>query len=391
MTPGSGRQRGLALLGAGVFLLALAAAVQIGGRLALGFDLVAYWEAGQRVASGGPLYRAPGETLGELGEFRYPPHVALAFVPLARLPLPVAQVVWLAVQLAAASAVGIALLRRLPAAARPWAAAGYVLYLPLVLEVVLGNLNLLTLALCLLAWSVRDRPALAGGLLAAGLGLKLLPLTLIPFYLAAGRIRIVLWTLATGLAVLIGTAILLPVRLAEFLALLLRLTETPWVRAAIDREQPELLAAVFWSRGLAILLALLAVAAAIWAGRTARRTGADETHLHALALATAPYLAPFAVFWTTFLVFSLPLFASTLGRALRLDSMRGRAVAAAGLACCWLLIQVVRLQDLMPIAAHLAGVTGLCALAVALRDIPLTNAGLRRGASSPRRAAGPQG
>ena len=367
MTPASGRQRALALLGAGVLLLALAAAVQIGAQLALGFDLLAYWEAGQRVASGGPLYRAPGETLGELGEFRYPPHVALAFVPLAQLALPVAKVVWLAVQLTVAAAVGLALLRRLPAAARPWAAAAYVLYLPLVLEVVLGNLNLLTLALCLLAWRLRDRPALAGGLLAAGLGLKLLPLTLIPFYLAAGRIRIVLWTLATGLGVLIVTAILLPLRLAEFLGLLLRLTETAWVRAAIDREQPEVLAAIFWSRGLTIVLALLAIAVAIWAGRAARRSGADETHLHALALATAPYLAPFAVFWTTFLVFSLPLFASTLGRALHLHFRRGRALATAALGCCWLLIQVVRLQDLMPIAAHLAGVAGLCALAVVLR------------------------
>lgn len=368
--PGSDRRRALALLGAGVFLLALAAAVGIGRQLALGFDLLAYWEAGQRVASGEPLYRAPGETLGELGEFRYPPHVALAFVPLAQLTLPVAKAVWLAVQLAAAAAVGIALLRRLPPAVRPWAAAAYVLYLPLVLEVVLGNLNLLTLALCLAAWRWRDRPALAGGLLAAGLGLKLLPLTLIPFYLAAGRIRIVLWTLATGLAVLIGTAILLPVRLAEFLALLLRLTETPWVRAAIDREQPELLAAIFWSRGLTAVLALLAVAVAIWAGRVARRTGADETHLYALALALAPYLAPFAVFWTTFLVFSLPLFASTLGRALRLDWLGGRALATAALACCWLLIQVVRLQDLMPVAAHLAGVVGLCSLAVVLGSHP---------------------
>ena len=366
MTPGPDRQRALRLLGTGVFLLALAASAQIGSQLTLGFDLLAYWDAGRHVAAGEPFYRAEGEALGQLGEFRYPPHVALAFVPLAALPLPVAKVLWLAVQVAVAGLVGIALLRRLPAAARPWAAAGYVLYLPLVLEVVLGNLNLLTLALCLLAWRWRDRPALAGGVLAAGLGLKLLPFTLIPFYLAAGRIRTVLWCLATGLVVLIGTAIVLPVRLAEFLALLLRLTETPWVRTAIDREQPELLATILWSRGLTVILALLAVAIAITAGRAAARRGTDETHLHALALATAPYLAPFAVFWTTFLVFSLPLFASTLGRALSLDSARGRALAAAALACCWLLIQVVRLHDLMPIAAHLSGVVALCLLAVVL-------------------------
>lgn len=364
--PRPARQRVLRLLGTGVFLLALAASAQIGSQLTLGFDLLAYWDAGRHVAAGEPLYRGEGEALGELGEFRYPPHIALAFVPLATLPLPVAKLIWLAVQLAVAGAVGIGLLRWLPVTTRPWAAAAYVLYLPLVLEVVLGNLNLLTLALCLLAWRWRDRPALAGGLLAAGLGLKLLPLTLIPFYLAAGRIRTVLWCLATGLVVLIGTAILLPVRLAEFLALLLRLTETPWVRTAIDREQPEVLAALFWSRGLTVVLALLAIAIAIAAGRVAARRGADETHLHALTLATAPYLAPFAVFWTTFLVFSLPLFASTLGRALRIGTTQGRALAITGLSCCWLLIQVVRLNDLMPIAAHLAGVVGLCSLAVML-------------------------
>ena len=340
--------------------------MRIAEQVALGLDLQAYWEAGRRVLAGEPLYRGGAETLGEPGEFRYPPHVALAFAPLAVLPLPVATAVWLALQLAVASAMAVALLRGLPAASRPWAAAAFVLYLPLVLEVVVGNLNLMTLALCLLAWHWRDRPALAGGLLAAGLGLKLLPLTLVLFYLAAGRIRIVLWAVAAGIAVLIGTAILLPVRLAEFLALLLRLTETPWVRAAIDREQPEVLAAIFWSRTLSIVLALLSVGVAIWAGRAARRAGADETHLHGLALATAPYLAPFAVFWTTFLVFSLPLFSSTLGRALAIGTVRGRALATAGLACCWLLIQVVGLQDLRPVAAHLLGVVGLCSLAVVL-------------------------
>jgi len=56
----------------------------------------AYRAAADRLLSGGPLYADdPGAVrLGPYGQFLYPPPVALAFVPLALLPLGVAVILW---------------------------------------------------------------------------------------------------------------------------------------------------------------------------------------------------------------------------------------------------------------------------------------------------------
>lgn len=331
-----------------------------------GIDLAAYLGAGERLASGAPLYPALSHALGAFAEYRYPPHVAVVFVPLAALPPAMSAALWLLVQVGVATAVGLALLSRVPADLRPWAAAGYALYLPLVLEIVLGNLNLITLALCLLAWRWRDRPHVAGPVLAAAVSLKLLPLTLGVFYLASGRVRVVLWAAATGLALLALVALAMPARLAEYIAFLPRLADDSWVRPAISRESPDFLVPLFWEAPLAAVLALLSVGTALAAGVAARRRTADAPHLHSIALATSPYLAPFAVFWIPFLVFALPLFASAIARAAALRPRSLRAPALAAIAACWLLIQLNELYDLRPTLAHLAGVVALCAIAVLL-------------------------
>ncbi|HKY50040.1 MAG TPA: hypothetical protein VJP45_02175, partial [Candidatus Limnocylindria bacterium] len=97
----------------------------------------------------------------------------------------------------------------------------------------------------------------------------------------------------------------------------------------------------------------------------ARRAPADETHLHHLALAFAPYLASFGLFWFPYLVLALPLMASTFDRALRLSRRPARAPLVAGLALSWLLLQVLgESDDLVPIAAHLLGLVVLLAAAV---------------------------
>ena len=97
----------------------------------------------------------------------------------------------------------------------------------------------------------------------------------------------------------------------------------------------------------------------------ARRDPSRETDWHHVALALAPYLAPFGFFWTTVLITSLPLFAITLARAVRLrPSMR--ALALVGLAGSWLLMQIVQVHDLLIPLSHLAGVVGLVAIALAL-------------------------
>src|SRR5882762_2192772 len=150
-----------------------------------GYDLWAYFLAGQHLLAGQPLYAAQPEVpFGPYGEYHYAPPAAVPFMLLAPLPFSLATAIFIALNTAVAAVVAVQLIRPLPRDARPWAAAAFLLFLPLILEIALGNLNLLTVALCLLAWSMRQRSAAAGTILAVAIGLKLLPLTLILFYLA---------------------------------------------------------------------------------------------------------------------------------------------------------------------------------------------------------------
>lgn len=348
--------------GVAVFVLAALAAVSIARALPLGYDFEAYWLAGQHLRFGVPLYPAPSDALGQSGQFKYLPLVALPFVPLALLPLDAAALVWLTVEIAVALALGVTLVRDLPDAARPWAAAGYVLFLPLVLEVALGNLNLISVAFALLAWRWRETPVRAAVPLALAVGLKLLPAALLFFYLSAGRWRVVAYAAGGGLLALALTAPWLGPRLAEYVALFPRLSDTTWIRAVIAREEPPILAAVLWSDVFLRALSLAALAAVVVLGALARDR-VDETLLHHTALAIAPYLAPFAFVWTTFLVASLPLFALVTARALKLDG-RARLVRLALVAVAWALLQTVQLHDLLPVAAHLAGVVLLVGVAL---------------------------
>lgn len=353
-----------ALRGAGVAVCVLAAvaAVSIARALPLGYDFEAYWLAGQHLRFGTPLYPGPGDPLGQAGQFKYLPIVAVPFVPLALLPLDIATLVWLAVEIAAAAAVGVALVRGLSAAARPWAAAGYILFLPLVLELTLGNLDLISVAFALLAWHWRRSPVRAAVPLAIAVGLKLLPAALLFFYLAAGRWRVVAYATAAGVIALALTAPWLGSRLVEYAVLFPRLSDTTWIRQVIAREEPPLLAAALWSDVFLRALSLAALAAVVMLGVRARgRT--DETLLHHTALAIAPYLAPFAFVWTTFLVASLPLFAVATARALARHGW-ARLTRLAAIAVAWALLQTLQLHDLVPVAAHLVGVGLLVGVAL---------------------------
>ena len=351
-------------LGAVAFVLALGASAMIASALPLGYDFAAYWSAARHLVAGAPLYPAPGDMLGQPGQFKYLPIVAVPFIALAPLPLPVASLVWLACEIAVAIAVGIALLRELPAAARPWAGAAYALFLPLVLEVTLGNLDLATVALMLLAWRLRDRPWVAAIPLAAGVGLKLLPAAMLLFYLAAGRWRTVAIAAFAGLVALVVTAPFLVTPLRDYAVLFPRLGDTSWVRVVVARDEPAFLADVLWSTTFLRALSVATLAGVIALGWASRRSS-DETQLHNVALAIAPYLAPFAFVWTTFLVMSLPLFASTLARALRLDG-GSRVIATAGLAVALVLMDLVQVHDLVPVAAHMAGVALLAGIGLSL-------------------------
>ena len=359
------RARSVWALGVAACVLAVLASAVVASALPLGYDFRAYWLAARDVLSGGPMYPALDAQLGRSGEFHYLPLVALPFVILAPLPSGVAALIWLAFEVALALAVGVYLVRPLPWTARPWAAAAYVFFLPLVLEVTLGNLDLLSLALCLAAWHWRHRRWVAPAFLALGVGIKFLPAALIPFYLASGRWRIVARAVLIGVAPIVLSWPWLSGYYVHYVQLFPRYAETDWVRLIVERNEPAPLAGILWSDAFPLVLSASALVASIAAGRASRGRPDRETDLHHLTLAIAPYLAPFGFVWTTFLITSLPLFATTLGRALALPAA-ARALAVAAIGVSWFLMELVRLHDLWPLIAHLAGVLVLVALALAL-------------------------
>jgi hypothetical protein len=352
-------------LGVVVAALALIAAILVATALPFGYDFRAYWLAARHLLDGALLYPEIGARLGQPDEFHYLPIVAVPFAVLLPLPIEVAARVWLVLELALATVFGVKLVLRLPPVARPWAAAAYVFFLPLVLEVTLGNVDLLCVALALVAWNWRARPNAAFAPYAAAIGIKFLPVVLLPFYLAAGYSRIVWRAFLLGATALMLTLPFLGTPMADFWALLPRYLDTEWVRIHAEREQPAFLATIAWSDAFPLVLALLAVSAGIVFGRNARADPARETEWHDMALAISPYGTPFGFIWTTFLIASIPLFVVTLRKALRLEGTE-RVVAIVGLLACWWAMQIVEVHDLMPIVAHMIGVLGLVAIALVL-------------------------
>ena len=371
---------------AGVAVMVLAGLAGLGIFIAkepYGFDLWAYVLAGQHLLAGEPLYpAAPQVPAGPFGEFHYAPSVALPFLLLAPLPFWLATALWIGLNTGVAAAIGVYLIRPLPRDARPWAAAAFLLFLPTILEISLGNINLLTLALCLVAWTGRARAAVAGTILAVAIGLKLLPLTLVLFYVASGRGRVAAWTFVVGVAGVLVTALLFARDFPAFVGLLIALKDSHQTADLIASSQPAELAAMLASPIGRWLLPAAALATATLGGLAARRDERQETHLHHLALAFAPYLAPFGLLWFPYLVFALPLMASTLHRALLVPRPQTRASLIAALALSWLLLQIVGEQnDLVPIAAHLLGLLVLLGVALAVVALPRWESAAESGAA----------
>ena len=359
----------------GVMVMVLSSFAAVGIFLAkapYGYDLWAYVLAARHLLAGEPLYAAQPEVpFGPYGEYHYAPPAAVLFALLAPLPFELATALFMALNAVIAVAIAVHLIRPLPRDVQPWAAAAFVLFLPTILEIALGNLNLITVALCLIVWSLRARSAVAGTVLAFAIGLKLLPLTLVLFYLASGRGRVVAWTLAVGIVGLVVTAIVFARDFPAYVSLLFALKDSQWAAELIANMRPAEVAAILGSPIGRWLLPVAAVGTAILGGLVARRDTRDETHLHHLSLAFAPYLALFGLLWFPYLVFALPLMASTLHRALLLPRPQTRGPLVASLALSWMLLQIVgERNDLVPIAAHLLGLVVLLAVALAVVVLP---------------------
>lgn len=168
----TGAWRFLPPLAIATFAILVGAVVAVSGDT-FGYDFAAYWLAGRRLLDGAPLYDpAVTEAVG-YGVWLYPPPAAVAFIPLALLPLDVASALWMAAMAAAT----IATVAILPVSLRTrWLVlllAGVMW--PVSYAIKLGQVTPLLVLGFVIAWRWLDRPAAVG--LAGGLGgvLKLQP------------------------------------------------------------------------------------------------------------------------------------------------------------------------------------------------------------------------
>ena len=265
----------------------------------VGYDVRAYLIAARALVDGRPLYLAPDAPLVlDLGVFLYPPPVALVFVPFLALPAEAATWTVIALLVGVAAALGAVLLAPLPRDVRPWAAAAIALFFPLLLELNVGNMDLVTVALVLGAWALRDRPVRGGALLAVAVGLKLVAGAVVVFYAAAGRWRQLGWAALTALAITVITLPWLAGAWRDYIGLLARMWTSAISSEAIDIRPDALRGTV------ELVLPLAGAALAVAVGLAARRSRA-ESDLHRLALAGAPLVAP--AIWYTYLLLALPL------------------------------------------------------------------------------------
>jgi len=202
--PAEARRReiglGVLLGGAGMILL-LAAGVAMSGGAGTGYDLAAYLAAAARVLAGGTPYQP--ETLA--GPFRpgpaelylYAPPLAVLMTLLARLPVETATLAWLFLRVTALT-LACAILP-----VGPWVRGATLLVaalsLPVLLDLNLGNVSVLVVALLAVGWRWLDRPA--GAIALAGAILVRPTLAVVPAWQALRRRwRPIAWTVGALVA-----------------------------------------------------------------------------------------------------------------------------------------------------------------------------------------------
>jgi len=334
--------------------LAVALLVTVPGDPEFGYDLDAYLGAAVNLVAGLPYFPVPdaagGITLGPAGIYPYPPVWTAAFVPLALLPREAVHIGWFVGLIALAAVVGFALIRPLPPERRWWAAAAYLAYFPLLSELRFGNLNLITLALCLLAWNRRDRPAVAGIVFAVAIGLKLLPLALLAFLFVGGRWRVGLWAVAAFAVVVTLTWPWMGAAWIEYVGVLRA------IGTGIPGAGSNIVPDAIIVTPLRYVGPFVAIGVAALAGWGVRRHGHERLGF-AVALAMAPFVGTSV--WYPYLVMALPLLlASDGGRERPEEPQRAPVAARVG---AWLAIEA-RIDPLPLLGLLTAVVSGLVVL-----------------------------
>ncbi|MBI4571278.1 MAG: methyltransferase domain-containing protein [Chloroflexi bacterium] len=314
--------------------VALALALDLVTYKATGYDLGAYVLGARRLIAREPLYPEGDFVLGPFGQFLYPPPVALLFVPLAPLSFDAARIVSLLVLSALAAFVTWTLARELRPRVRYWACAGIVLFFPLVWEISLGNLTLVTLALALAAWRIRNaswRGALA---LAGAAGLKLLAVPLLAFFAVARRPGLVARSMLVAAALSLAT---LPFLLDEWTAYVGTLAV---IASAPPGTGSNIVPALFATPPLRPLLPLLALCLVLVSALAARRGGVAAEHAFRVALAATPLAA--STLWYPYLVLAVPLL---VAEAPAPDLARLRPAFTAARPAAWIVMQTQLVRD----------------------------------------------
>jgi hypothetical protein len=252
-----------------------------------------FYPAGEAILHGRSPYPHPTDDVVALGRaYVYPPLAALATTPLSALPLTTAEVVVLAL-LVAAIVLTLWIL-----GVRDWRCYGIVfLWPPFLAAVKTGNITALLALAAALTWRYRDRPVLAGASLGISLAAKLLLWPLLLWQAAMRRWKALALSLAVALALLgMSWAVIGFAGLVDYPALLRRLQtiEAPQSYSlyslGLDLGAPSWLARSIW---VALALGLL-VACAVLA-----RRGDDR---RAFVLALAATLACTPIVWLNYFV-----------------------------------------------------------------------------------------
>lgn len=324
----------IALPGLVAFCVSIALTIDLVTLKLVGFDLAAYILAARRLLSGEPLYQSGLSALGPFGQYLYPPFVVVPFLPAAMVPFDIARGAGLLLLSAVAGLLLWYWVAPLPRASRYWGAAATTLFFPLIWEVTLENLTLISLALCVLAWRVRDRSAWSGGLLGVAIGLKLLPLLLIPFFLAARRWRVLAWSIVVLALIIAATWPIVGHEWAAYASLLTYIVNAP------PGTGSNIVPILFASPALRLLLPTLAFAVAVMCGAVAARRDGREEAAFRVALAAVPLVA--STLWYPYLVFALPLLVSSGARP---STFPLRVVLGAARPVSWVLMQWEALSD----------------------------------------------